>query len=497
MSFITRSNSDSPAAKLRLYVCLFVLALAPLLSANNDAQLIELIEKLPVVLNLSNQGKAAPVYRPQDFLFGEEFEYWIDTPTGKYEPEYSFQFVELWKDKLEQKLVERNIPESAYELVIKPAEFIPASNIDVEANVKNVNQHLSKLFRAEQLAKLTEIARRPIEGRLNRPPSMSRMLDIRIGNWHSRVFIDPWSSIDDQNNIYSYELLEVHASPYRLNQTFQVDNLDYSVYDLMTLFITEIASEISALRYASGHKHLDMKNSLSNNAELMFRMLVDSENKAWLPQLFGCAQDSGSGDSFIYVSQTSDDPEVENSYRMIISEFNDLMAKGYYSVPADLEGTYFRLRMFWDIFLHSGQKPVTMRLKPANTRQVDGRADDRAEKGRIVARPESTLEYRFFPTARSGNEARLINTLLVRWFNSLHQEQLRQIPVTYTPYDPEHGRPNESIEPLYQEFIERLGLDFKEYQPLIREGCMLPPNIVPRKLKVVTDPDADHEEDDL
>lgn len=389
-------------------------------------------------LHLSNNPSQAysPVLKPETFLFGEEFEYWIDLPIQSEEPLDPNSLITVWEKHLRAKLDRLGFPPESYSIkTIYQDDFI-----DV-------------------------------------------LLHITIGNWESKVFIDTWDEVGYLGP-KSYHLLEVHASPYRLDQTFTIEGDDYSVYDLIDWFITDIASELG-LRFSSGHKHLDIQESFGNNIELFFRQLVDVENKAWLPEVFGCQQDSGMDiKSFVYVTQLPWKTRPARKLHRHVSAYNKLIALGYNPKHSNYPDNYHSFRNFWSTFtahlyFDSNVDSINLIDFPANLRLgLLGKvgSNEKAKSGKIVETPTSgTMELRFLPTAQSGAEARLINQMLTQWIRWNFIQQGMRLPIKYTPYDPLQGKPPAELLELYDNFISELGLKPEEYRTLYRQGCQSRP----------------------
>ena len=406
--------------------CSLIMLLSLQGSASTSIEGYELFE----ALQLSKEHfPYTPAFRPDRFLFGEEYEYWLYPPDDNTPVSYSHLQVEIWKDKLEKKLNAMNIPASAYQLSM----------------IQKTNAH----------------------------GMITTGLEANIGNWQTFVFIDNWSYLSDTPDEYTRFMLEVNASPYKEGQHFQVNNKEYSVYDLMQWFITDIADEME-LGYASGHKHLDLENSIGSNLELLFRLLVDVENKAWLANVFGCEHDSGmSGQSFIYIAQADNAPAITPQLHRMLTDFNEKMLDSAFSKSEEFYPALQRFDSFWeDYFSSGGRVPAGIRIRPAGEEPA---SNEDAMSGKVVTSPVSgTLEFRFLPTAQTGNEARLINQLLTKWIGKLRQDQLERKPVFYKRYDP--LKPG-TLPPSYRfnRFLTTLGLSPKEYQIFLRQGCEAPP----------------------
>ena len=415
------------------------------------------------------------------FLFGEEFEYWVlddqitNTPQS---PEANYQaankLVHEWKKKLKLHLAKMNIPETEYELEVEPV-FI----------------RLFFPFKAE--------------------------LHIRIGNWKCKVFPDFWF----QKGLGGgYALLEVTPAPYQLNQRYTVGDKVYSSYEMMDHFITEIASELQTenrLTPSSGHKHIDTTGPFSGNLQLLFRFLLDIENKSWLSQAFATGHDSR--DSFYYISQGQDSPGKQENIILFADLFNQQMIKKQsainyfarfwrlllsYHNDTDSEASlahqekrdfYQELTMFKELWKANfqGYQDIDWtfnltnpaRFVPAELRfyRDNGATDynsdyQRALSGEVINHPSGTLELRFFNTARSGHEARLINQMLVAWIKKLHADQLAFRQVNYVAYDPAgtDKYSQQQVLGMFNAFIYSLGLKPEDYSLLFRARSSVQPD---------------------
>lgn len=395
-------------------------------------------------LHLTTDPRQAysPVLNVDDFLFGEEYEYWVDLPVNTNDPLNPQSLLNAWKERLKEKLIRLGFLPESYSLELFP----------------------------------------PMD---SKPPYLS----IQLGNWESRVFIDSWSESDGIKTQH-YTLLEVHASPYRHNQNFIIEDNPYSVYKLIDWFITDIADELG-LRYASGHKHVDIQESFGNNLELFFRHKVDIQDKAWLPEVFGCQHDSGMMvKSFVYLSQLPRSSYSLKRLNQAILAYNKLTRQGYKPKPSLYPDNFNDFTAFWHVFLIESipNNSYDVPNFPANIRIGDAGSvptNEEAKAGKIVTAPTSgTLEYRFLPTAHSGYETMLINQLLMKWVQFNFAQQMQGLPVTFSAYDPLEGKPSEELLKLYDNFILNLGLRPEDYRTFYRQGCQ------PRPARTLSDYDS-------
>ena len=274
---------------------------------------------------------------------------------------------------------------------------------------------------------------------------------LAIGQWHACVFPDIW---DDMR------LLEVNVSPYKLGQTFKIGDTDCLVDELFTKFVTEISEEMN-LDISSGHKHVDLRQSIGGNPELLFRMLVDVENKAWLSKCF--KTEAYSDKSHKYVIQGEFGEKSSELLDMMTKAFNKSIQLGKTGKGGDFFKTNKPIISFWSKLLGNNLE----RYISANFR-LDKDEDNReARLGNVVSHPSNTAEFRFFNCPRNGGEALLISRLLEAWFIKIAEDQEAGIEIKYTPCDPMARMDSLELKRKYKHFIESLGLNPGEYEKLL------------------------------
>lgn len=359
-----------------------------------------------------SSSSACEIYqklKPDLFMYGEEFEYYTAISIKSKTALADFEkLIITWKEKLEEKLIEIGVPSSAVQLKLLKGEYGESENF-------------------------------------------YEVLDIQIGQWHARVFPDKWEDM---------RLLEVNVSPYKIGQKFKVGNTDYPVDLLFTKFITEISREMK-LNISSGHKHIDLRQSIGGNPELLFRMLVDVEDKAWLGRCF--KTETYSDKTRKYVVQGEQGQKTSNMLGVIIEAFNELLGQGRTSKGGDFFKTNKPIREFWSRLLGNDPK----RYIPVNLRLDNDVDNQEARLGHIVSHPNNTAEFRFFNCPRSGDEALLISRLLEAWFIKISKEQESGVKVDYTPCDPLVRINTPELKSKYRHFIESLGLNPDEYEKLL------------------------------
>ncbi len=347
--------------------------------------------------------------KPDQFMYGEEFEYYTGISIKSEKALSDFEKLLItWKQKLEERLTEIGVPSSVVQL---------------------------KLLKGEH----------------GKCKSFYEILDIQIGSWHARVFNDIWGDM---------YLLEVNVSPYKIGQTFKLGDRKYPVDLLFTKFVTEISQEMK-LAISSGHKHIDLRQSIGGNPELLFRMLVDVEDKAWLGRCF--KTEAYSDKSHKYVVQGEFGQKASRLLGCVIVKFNELLEQGRTGKGGDFFKTNKPIRQFWSKLL--GHAPE--RYIPMNLRLYEDVDNQEARTGHVVSHPSNTGEFRFFNCPRSGDEAVLLSRLLEAWFIKVSKDQESGVKVQYTPCDPLVEISSSELKSKYRYFIESLGLDPCEYERLL------------------------------
>ena len=436
-----------------LTLCLY----SALLFSNAQAGVLRLTDYsyVAIMQTLYNGPKeGSPYLAADDFLFGEEFEYWVvldeseDTHDDAVHCKAVNNLVSKWTQCIIKKITELDIPENEYQLT--------------ESTIrKSIPLSLLRSFSRDE-----------------------NILTVKIGNWHCKIHPDFW---EDKGPGGSHAMLEISASPYKFNQTFTVAGRKFTAYEMIDIFIINITQSLSGeLIPASGHKHLDITSSLCGNTELIFRLLIDIENNSWLSQALGTEKDSLS--SFRYVSQGEQSDLKQLNLECFINFFNDnIKSLQHFPSPSKSEETFQNhvytiindFKYPWKIHFQcydwcegfadaAKERFIPADIRFYNIQKKEGH--QRALEGKIVDHPDGTLEFRFFDTARSGNEARLINQLLVKWIQHIHKNQRQKEPVSYLPYNPLQACPYSylTVKEKFNTFITMLGLNPDEYQVIFR-----------------------------
>lgn len=347
--------------------------------------------------------------KPEMFMFGEEFEYYTGISIKSETACSNFEKLLLtWKNKLEEKITEQGISQATVKLEL-------------------------------------------LKGKYGESKKFYEKLDIQIGRWHACVFPDMWGDM---------RLLEVNVSPYKLGQTFKVGDSDYPINELFTKFVTEISDEMN-LDISSGHKHVDLRQSIGGNPELLFRMLVDVEDKAWLGKCF--KTEDYSDKSRKYVAQGKFGEKASELLDMMTKAFNKAARLGKIGKGGDFFKANKPIRSFWSKLL--GNDPD--RYIPVNFRLYKDEDNHEARLGHVVSHPSNTAEFRFFNCPRNGDEALLISRLLEAWFVKIAKDQEAGTEIKYTPCDPMARIDSLELKIKYKHFIGSLGLNPSEYEKLL------------------------------
>ena len=374
-----------------------------------------IITDLHLVKNgVASTGSARQIF-PEKFMFGEEFEYWAPKITDRNPWWVVNDLLISWEKELRDRVRMLGIPDS--ELLI--------------VRTKWSKHHPYVAMRG-----------------------LCDAIKVKIGSWHCKGFIDFWEG---------QGLLEFNTSPYRLDQTFQINAKTYTPYELFDLFIFSICNKMS-LESSSGHKHVDFSESVGGNTEFLFRLLVDVEDKAWLCSAFNMELQSSTSTKFVAQSQDADKREQE--LKNVISLFNSLLAEGYIHEKEEFYTSLHKLKLFWNFVTGSEGRFVPVYLP----RPEHGKDNAQAKSGQIVNRPTNvTAEFRFFNTPRNGSEVRLLNIFLSEWLKQINKKQLDKSNVKYTSYNPEKPQEKEKTAKMMECFCnQELGLPSSHYKQILR-----------------------------
>ncbi|WP_133309252.1 hypothetical protein [Parashewanella curva] len=266
-------------------------------------------------------------------------------------------------------------------------------------------------------------------------------LTYQIGAWQASLFFDNW---------HKHTLPEVNVSPYKLGQLVKLKGHKISIENLFSWFITEIAQTLG-LKASSGHKHIDLTKAVGYNPEFYFRLLVDVENKAWLTQCF--KTEEFSADTWKYLAQ---DPSVNlNILLGLLDAFNELLLAGYTGKSVGSFSDNKEVLQLFDLAWGVGNyfvkyRPVKI---PAEFGFDYGTQVADAEKGHIVSHPKTTIEFRFFNCARTGQEAIKLSKMILAWIAKISKEQKNATPLLYDPIDPSIPIEHVKLKRMFDEFI--------------------------------------------
>ena len=375
-------------------------------------------------------------FREGELLFGEEFDYMLDLddpqPGTESNDSSAKQYIHMWKRLVLEKLGKLEIPGSQFSVVI-----IYSSS----------------------------------------PDPRKKRLEVKVGEWSSVIYVDHWGYQEKE-----IPLLEVNVSPYHIDETYKIAGKQYSVYELFDEFIISIAERLN-IKPLDVHKHVDLVDSVGSNQELLFRMLVDIENKAWLSQYFGCEHNTGFIlKSLVYLSQT-DNNRQNNSLLLgqLVEAFNSGPKTADRQSEMSPQEAIQDVSNQWRCGFNMTDYALPADIRIVNTRGYSFPDNDRAKRGEVVNHPVSgTLELRFFPGVQNGDGIRLLNTLVVNWFKYHASQQNDQRPVQYTAYDPlNNDETSKSLQERFSAFLEEIGLTPTPYQIFRRQGCGNPFSDVP------------------
>ena len=272
-----------------------------------------------------------------------------------------------------------------------------------------------------------------------------RHLTYYIGSWGVKVFLD-------------CDAVEINLTPHTKDQTFSVPTakgqaFSYSSYDLADLLIHPVAQKLK-FTGCSGHKHLDIRNSLNGNVELLFRIAVDMENTPWLPKILNREL---SVHNFPYAAKSE---QKKARYENMVKGVNKKLASNDGSPLAGNFADMLKLKEFLShVDLNGKYSACALNHLEDSCHTVD-----------LEKAPKSTIELRQFPCPRNGRESKLINELLIMRIEYLHDCQKKRKAIVYKPVDPEYyatGKDREAIAG-FVEYIREAGGDPLYFKSLIR-----------------------------
>ena len=358
-------------------------------------------------------------------LFGEEFEYIITTQTSDADDAelYIKKQMHKWGEEVKRRYTKAIIIEKGFD----NNEAMDVDN-DAEHSIKGLDGNDGSDDDSDE-----------------EDPTVTAIL----GDWE--VQAKPENAYDNGRPV-----IEFTASPYAISQQFLLGEKQYSAYELLQEFVIEPAKNNGWIE-RSGHKHLDIADSIGNNVELLFRLLVAIENTAWLSTLI--QRSRRSGEHYPYITQFNRSRERQESLQIAINEINKSVSMDKANAEGNPLIQISLLRTWWAMLTDTASGPGQIRYDMSSTTED-------ALKGK-VSDPVSTIEFRFFHCSRNAEEVQLINQLLVAWLEYLSGQQQDKRPLTYEPVDPTVITHEEAIE-KFKVFIAELGLDWETYKSLIR-----------------------------
>ncbi|MGI9275673.1 MAG: hypothetical protein ACR2PT_12615 [Endozoicomonas sp.] len=407
--------------------------------------------------------------------FGELLKY-VMVPDSQFHDMSAIRKVERWEENLKNKLVALGIPGDEYQIVKKEKTFSYTHQQFGHLPAKVPDTYMILSFSS---------------------------LAVLIGNWEYLLSTSYQSKpLGDSNR--SGFILMVKVMPYHFNDSFWVHGREYSAYEMQELFISEVAGLIDDISLSSATKRVDI-NVGSENPELLYRMMLDVESNAWLAQAFGTNSNPVTRPFFSFHHQGA---EEQNSLGQAVTAFNRDLSNSLKVTSRRLNGkgfisdtmTYIDWRLFGDWRSHSEQqacdgKPIDFtKMKEVEmtwkNSMIEEPLDDygkpiqyspvkiRASKNALpfeFVEPEHwyasdqqmLMEFRFLPPARNKEENRLLNWLLIKWFEHLEEQQQYQQHLNYEASGFENAT-NQRLSELFEAFITRLGLSTEDYRPLFR-----------------------------
>ena len=375
------------------------------------------------------------LFDKEKVLFGEEFKYAIPTPAHDAidADDYTKKQMREWGEEVKRRYAGAIIIEKGFD---------DNETMDIDSN----EEHSGKGLDSNDISDISDISNVSDDDSGEEDPTVTA----RLGTWEAQIKLED-STYND------HPIIEFTASPYAIDQRFPLGEKKYSAYELLQAFVIEPAKNSDWVE-CSVHKHLDIADSIGNNVELLFRLLVAIENKAWLSTLL--QRSHSSRKYYPYIAQMHRSGERGESLKAAIDEINKSVLLG----KSNTEGNPFMrvnlLHSWWEMLTSTAREPMQINYNMPSIPE-----DVLAGK---VSDPVSTIEFRFFHCSRNAEEVQLINQLLVAWLEYLSKQQQDKRLLTYEPVDPTVITNEEAIE-KFKVFIAELGLDWETYKSLIRD----------------------------
>ncbi len=269
-------------------------------------------------------------------------------------------------------------------------------------------------------------------------------LDYSIGSWQAKVFRD-------------FDVIEIITTPYKMNEQFVLETNNETVrwdfYKMSDAFIHPIAKALE-FKGCSGHKHIDLIPAFNGNPELLFRVIIDTENTTWLPRALGREAKTG---FFPYVVQ--DELKYKRLCSMVAG-VNKYLVSGNGLPRLGKFANILKLKEFLDVF------DMNQKLSPCALHHLR----DAHHTSDINITPSSTMELRVLNCPDSGENSLLLNNFLIARFEYLVGCQKRREPLTYKPVHPyfyRNDRDKEVVE-AFAQYIGEMGREPIEFMTLLK-----------------------------
>ncbi len=371
-------------------------------SDNTDHYIESLKSRLPEFVN------------PSDIIFGEEYEYWLDSDSSQYNddiPRLKTDF-EL---TLRQQLRLHNLNEKHLKIVI--------------------NNYREEI---------------PINSFSNRKDPAPEHLDftVSISDFKYRVFRDGDKLLNT---------VEITPLPYSLHSQYIIDKQSFNVFDCHDRFILTVC-KVLELKEKSGHIHVDARKTIACSISVMWRLFLFFQNAWWLPIML--KRESRSYSQFPYLTQLyAERPAILEQYRSYQNDFNNMLKTIYQIKQGDYHPdlTYFSQNL-----LNYSDKTMPIGLTHLQP------PPDEIEYIHGIPVAETTFEIRVLHCPRSKTEAIKRCIFLSALLNKLHIDNKNRTPLP----DLELKNPTRediSTEEIHTHFIkvlESLALNTEEFMEL-------------------------------
>ena len=271
------------------------------------------------------------------------------------------------------------------------------------------------------------------------------------------------------------DILKVTHPPYDPGMWYAIQGEKKNVSQCLNDYVFLPAKRLS-LQGLSASKHLDVTNIFNNEPAQLFRFFTDVDNCSWMPKAFGTDTIKGT-DPFFYLSEKGDEWEERmdlDTIQHVLAGYNKLLQAGHeYSVLADKNEL---CRFVQNHFPLCSNKKHPQPLKH-NVLGLDNLDASRAGlSGKVTGKwapipePNYAVELHMLPCPVDHRGLELSNNMVIAWVNTVRKEHLERKPLR--PLDLKNPRTDypdaDEVYSSFQQFIERIGLDFAEYASLSR-----------------------------